>query len=166
MKGWWEKLTCCFRSVAVITCASHAQGPRFDPGRKQNLFLYSLFLNHNCNAVPYSTFFFAIIYICFFLTSGHGHCFVRGEVLTLNINTVLQRLHGYDAVYFGRYVPVLRRNFMSNHPENGGRNFLRNRGTFPPNYTGFTYLLNRIFLQPVPAYKGFHDFFTVPPDEC
>ena len=23
-----------FRSVAVITCASHAQGPRFDPGRK------------------------------------------------------------------------------------------------------------------------------------
>ena len=27
----------CFRSVVVITCASHAQGPRFDPGRKQGL---------------------------------------------------------------------------------------------------------------------------------
>ena len=24
-----------FRSVVVITCASHAQGPRFEPGRKQ-----------------------------------------------------------------------------------------------------------------------------------
>ena len=24
----------CFRSVVVITCASHAQGPRFEPGRK------------------------------------------------------------------------------------------------------------------------------------
>lgn len=23
----------CQRSVAVITCASHAQGPRFEPGR-------------------------------------------------------------------------------------------------------------------------------------
>ena len=23
-----------FRSVVVITCASHAQGPRFEPGRK------------------------------------------------------------------------------------------------------------------------------------
>ena len=30
-----------FRSVVVITCASHAQGPRFDPGRKQT---FSLFL--------------------------------------------------------------------------------------------------------------------------
>ena len=28
-----------FRSVVVITCASHAQGPRFDPGRKQLIFL-------------------------------------------------------------------------------------------------------------------------------
>ena len=27
-----------FRSVAVITCASHAQGPRFEPGRKQTFF--------------------------------------------------------------------------------------------------------------------------------
>ena len=25
-----------FRSVVVITCALHAQGPRFEPGRKQN----------------------------------------------------------------------------------------------------------------------------------
>ena len=24
----------CFRGVVVITCASHAQGPRFDTGRK------------------------------------------------------------------------------------------------------------------------------------
>lgn len=28
-------LTVGFRGVVVITCASHAQGPRFDPGRKQ-----------------------------------------------------------------------------------------------------------------------------------
>ena len=27
-----------FLSVAVITCASHAQGRRFEPGRKQNFF--------------------------------------------------------------------------------------------------------------------------------
>ena len=27
-----------FRSVVVITCASHAQGPRFDPGRKHFFF--------------------------------------------------------------------------------------------------------------------------------
>ena len=27
-----------FRSVVVITCASHAQGPRFEPGRKQDYF--------------------------------------------------------------------------------------------------------------------------------
>ena len=31
---------CSFLSVAVITCASHAQGRRFEPGRKQeNYFL-------------------------------------------------------------------------------------------------------------------------------
>ena len=30
----------CFRSVVVITCASHAQGPRFDPGRKQGSHFY------------------------------------------------------------------------------------------------------------------------------
>ena len=30
----------CFRSVVVITCASHAQGPRFDPGRKQVFFFF------------------------------------------------------------------------------------------------------------------------------
>ena len=28
----------CFRGVAVITCASHAQGPRFDPGQKHSFF--------------------------------------------------------------------------------------------------------------------------------
>ena len=27
-----------FHSVVVITCASHAQGRRFEPGRKQNYF--------------------------------------------------------------------------------------------------------------------------------
>ena len=27
-----------FLSVVVITCASHAQGRRFDPGRKQTLY--------------------------------------------------------------------------------------------------------------------------------
>ena len=27
----------CFLSVVVITCASHAQGRRFEPGRKQSL---------------------------------------------------------------------------------------------------------------------------------
>ena len=30
-----------FRSVAVITCASHAQGPRFEPGREHFLFVPS-----------------------------------------------------------------------------------------------------------------------------
>ena len=34
----------CFRGVAVITCASHAQGPRFDPGRKHLLFFLFLLL--------------------------------------------------------------------------------------------------------------------------
>ena len=37
--------TICFRSVAVITCASHAQGPRFDPGRKQ---IGVSFFNFSC----------------------------------------------------------------------------------------------------------------------
>ena len=30
----------CFLSVVVITCASHAQGRRFEPGRKQTFFLH------------------------------------------------------------------------------------------------------------------------------
>ena len=30
----------CFCSVVVITCASHAQGPRFDPEQKQFLFFF------------------------------------------------------------------------------------------------------------------------------
>ena len=30
----------CFLSVAVITCASHAQGRRFEPGRKHLLLLW------------------------------------------------------------------------------------------------------------------------------
>ena len=38
-----SKLNACqlisFRSVVVITCASHAQGRRFEPGRKQVIFL-------------------------------------------------------------------------------------------------------------------------------
>jgi hypothetical protein len=85
-------------------------------------------------------------------------CFVRGEILTSNINTVLQRLQGYNATYFGRYVPMLRRNVMGNHPENGGRNFLRNIGTFPPNYTGFTYLRNRIFYNLYTPKKDFMIF--------
>ena len=38
--GYWlcpaSSIVWCFRSVVVITCASHAQGPRFEPGRKQN----------------------------------------------------------------------------------------------------------------------------------
>ena len=34
----------CFRSVVVITCASHAQGPRFDPGRKQ-VFLFFFYIS-------------------------------------------------------------------------------------------------------------------------
>ena len=32
-----------FRSVAVITCASHAQGRRFEPGRKQIFYFLELF---------------------------------------------------------------------------------------------------------------------------
>ena len=34
-----SKCLCSFLSVAVITCASHAQGRRFEPGRKQNFIL-------------------------------------------------------------------------------------------------------------------------------
>ena len=34
-----------FRSVVVITCALHAQGPRFEPGRKQ----YTILLNYGDN---------------------------------------------------------------------------------------------------------------------
>ena len=34
----------CFRSVVVITCASHAQGRRFEPGRKQLLFFVTTLL--------------------------------------------------------------------------------------------------------------------------
>ena len=35
----------CFLSVVVITCASHAQGRRFEPGRKQiNYFSLIYFL--------------------------------------------------------------------------------------------------------------------------
>ena len=30
-----QHTTACSRGVVVITCASHAQGPRFDPGREQ-----------------------------------------------------------------------------------------------------------------------------------
>ena len=33
-----------FRSVAVITSASHAEGPRFEPGRKQREIVFLLFL--------------------------------------------------------------------------------------------------------------------------
>ena len=34
----------CFLSVVVITCASHAQGRRFEPGRKQNYFFVDKYL--------------------------------------------------------------------------------------------------------------------------
>ena len=34
---------CRFRGVAVITSASHAEGPQFDPGREQDYFLGFLF---------------------------------------------------------------------------------------------------------------------------
>ena len=37
-----ETSVICFRSVVVITSASHAEGPRFDPGREQLL----LFISH------------------------------------------------------------------------------------------------------------------------
>jgi hypothetical protein len=90
---------------------------------------------------------------------------VRGEVLSSNINAVLQRLQRYDAAHFGRYIPMLRRNVMGNHPENGGRNSLRNRGTFPPNYTGFTYLRNRVFLHnlypPIKVFMIFSQFLLM-----
>ena len=32
----------CFLSVVVITCALHAQGRRFEPGRKHSIFLFTL----------------------------------------------------------------------------------------------------------------------------
>ena len=34
----WHLSSCGLRSVVVITCASHAQGPQFDPGRRQQFF--------------------------------------------------------------------------------------------------------------------------------
>ena len=37
-----------FLSVVVITCASHAQGRRFEPGRKQNYFFVQIsYLPHD-----------------------------------------------------------------------------------------------------------------------
>ena len=48
-----------FRSVAVITCASHAQGPRFDPGRKHfffsssHIFYFSRFCFFSSLIFPY-----------------------------------------------------------------------------------------------------------------
>ena len=43
-----------FRSVVVITCASHAQGPRFDPGRKHlftlaKIFTYTIYITKSSN---------------------------------------------------------------------------------------------------------------------
>ena len=38
----WKK-TASFRSVVVITCASHAQGRRFEPGRKQRATCFPFF---------------------------------------------------------------------------------------------------------------------------
>ena len=35
-----------FRSVVVITFASHAKGPRFEPGRKQSAFFFYMFESH------------------------------------------------------------------------------------------------------------------------
>jgi uncharacterized membrane protein YcaP (DUF421 family) len=42
-KHCYLKQSSSFRSVVVITCASHAQGPRFDPGRKQ-LYIFFYFI--------------------------------------------------------------------------------------------------------------------------
>ena len=43
-----------FRSVVVITCALHAQGPRFEPGRKQAcIFLYAISAPGAQNSVSY-----------------------------------------------------------------------------------------------------------------
>ena len=53
------------RSVVVITCASHAQGPQFDPGRRQFLFLsilYSPLLLKQFHAIDISTVKFAVLY--------------------------------------------------------------------------------------------------------
>ena len=39
-KGWRTTWISCFRSVVVITFASHAKGPRFETGRKQAFSLF------------------------------------------------------------------------------------------------------------------------------
>ncbi len=44
----------------VITCASHAQGPRFDPGRKLNFFIIYFF-----------SFFFTEVYTFLFSQVAH-----------------------------------------------------------------------------------------------
>ena len=36
-----------FRSVVVITCASHAQGPRFEPGRNHGIFAKIFSIKNN-----------------------------------------------------------------------------------------------------------------------
>ena len=43
----------CFVSVVVITCASHAQGRRFEPGRKQSLcfYLFYIFVQENVKSM-------------------------------------------------------------------------------------------------------------------
>ena len=41
---WLTLLLCCFVSVVVITCASHAQGRRFEPGTKHKSFASRLSL--------------------------------------------------------------------------------------------------------------------------
>ena len=42
-----------FRSVVVITFASHAKGPQFEPGRKQTFFLFPLQMH---NLTPSRTY--------------------------------------------------------------------------------------------------------------
>ena len=40
-----------FLSVAVITCASHAQGRRFEPGREQNIFGFGGKIEFHCSGL-------------------------------------------------------------------------------------------------------------------
>ena len=46
-----------FHSVAVITCASHAQGRRFEPGREQNIFGFGGKIEFHCGRKRFDQIF-------------------------------------------------------------------------------------------------------------
>ena len=58
----WKFEASCLCSVVVITCASHAQGPRFDPGQR-HAFYFPFLLFYFCILVYY--YYSTYVYISF-----------------------------------------------------------------------------------------------------